>query len=57
MKAESEVKSLLNETKQKIDSIQKKCLKTTMYSEEWEMYDREYAKAVAQYNILLEVLK
>ena len=57
MKTENEVKLLLKETKQKIYVLQGRCMEITIHSPEWEMCDREYAKAVAQYNILLEVLK
>lgn len=57
MKTEHEIKAMLNNISQKIENTGKKCNESKRYSAEWEMYDREYAKLTAQYNILLEVLK
>ena len=52
---EQKVKELLAKTQEKIDKYQKlanNCLDHNNFMH----YDREYAKAIAQYNILLEVL-
>mgnify|MGYP003616745013 CR=1 FL=1 len=57
MKTENEVRGLLNQVSQKIENTRNKCNEKKRFSAEWEMYDREYAKLTAQYNILLEVLK
>lgn len=53
---EHKVKELLVKTQEKIDKYQ---LLANNYvdNSNFMHYDREYAKAIAQYNILLEVLK
>ena len=58
MKTEQQVREMLENKQKDIDSLQ---VKTTEYNQindriMFDHYDREYAKAVAQYNILLEVL-
>lgn len=59
MKTEKQIEELLEHVKHRMDVAQcnaKHSLQdgNTTY---FEHYDREYSKAVAQYNILLEVLK
>ena len=53
--SEHKVKELLTKTQEKIAKYQR--LASSIDSEDFMQYDREYAKAVAQYNILLEVLR
>lgn len=53
--SEHKVKELLVKTQANIDKYQK--LANNVDNEDFMYYDREYAKSVAQYNILLEVLR
>lgn len=53
--SEHKVKEFLVKTKANIGKYQK--LADDVDNEDFMHYDREYAKAVAQYNILLEVLR
>ena len=57
MKTEQEVRAMLRQRQERIDHWGKLARQEKFGSREYEQYDREYAKAVAQYNILLEVLK
>lgn len=57
MKTQREVEQLKQSVQNKIDSMGERARACKFGSDEWEMYDREYAKLTAQYNILLEVLK
>lgn len=57
MKTQYEVEQMKEEVQRKIDAMSEKARSVQFGSTEWEMYDREYAKYTAQYNILLEVLK
>lgn len=57
MKTEQQVIEMKAEISRKIDAMGEKARSVQFGSAEWQMYDREYAKYTAQYNILLEVLK
>lgn len=56
MKTKQEVECMKQELSRKIETLGEKARNTPYGSVEWLMYDREYAKCVAQYNILLDVL-
>lgn len=59
MKTQKEIEDMRMQIQEKISTISLKA--NTAYQESDEVafnrYDREYAKLVAQYNILLEVLR
>lgn len=59
MKTEKEVKTMLENKQKNIDRLHVEATKYNQINDRimFDHYDREYAKAVAQYNILLEVLK
>ena len=58
MKTEQQVRDMLKNKQKDIDSLQVKATEYNKINDRimFDHYDREYAKAVAQYNILLEVL-
>ena len=58
MKTEQQVKTMLENKKKDIDRLQVKAIEYNQINDRimFDHYDREYAKAIAQYNILLEVL-
>lgn len=59
MKTEHEIKKMKNEIQKMISTTANNCKTTLEESNEaaYNFYDREYAKLVAQYNILCEVLR
>lgn len=57
MKTKLEIENMKKEIAEKISIIGDKARSQAFGSAEYDMYDREYAKLTAQYNILLEVLK
>lgn len=57
MRTESQVRKMLEQRHERIEHWGKLARQEEFGSREYEQYDRECAKAVAQYNILLEVLK
>lgn len=57
MKTQNEIEEMKKQISDKIRIIGDKARSCDFRSTEYEMYDREYAKLTAQYNIILEVLK
>ena len=57
MKSEQEIKQLLDDTHSKLKRVQEVSKTLPFGSHDWQHFDREYAKLIAQYNILLEVLR
>ena len=59
MKTEQQVREMLENKQKDIDRLQVEATEYNQINDRimFDNYDREYAKAVAQYNILLEVLK
>lgn len=57
MKTQSEIEEIKEGISNKISIVGDKARYCSFGSDEYEMYDREYAKLTAQYNILLEVLR
>lgn len=57
MKTQREVEQMKAEISKKIEVTGEKARSSQFNSYEREVYNREYAKLTAQYNILLEVLK
>lgn len=59
MKTVQEIEKMKDDINAKIDSISKKCNDALNDNnmDAYHRYDRQYAQAIAQYNILLEVLK
>lgn len=57
LKSPEEVKAILDKVQHKVDRYQKLANQHPYGTTNFEHYDREYAKAIAQYNILLEVFK
>lgn len=57
MKTQQEIEKMKEGVNNKIEIIGNKARACVFGSAEYEMYDREYAKLIAQYNILLDVLK
>lgn len=57
MKTENEIRLILERVKLRIDQLGEEARALPFGSEEFEIKDREYAKAIAQHNILLEVLR
>lgn len=59
MKTEYEIEQMKVEVQEKISKVSMKARLAWDESNEtlYQHYDREYAKLVAQYNILLEVLR
>ena len=57
MKTESQVRKMLEQRYERIEHWGKLARQEKFGSRKYEQYNREYAKAVAQYHILLEVLK
>ena len=57
MKTQQEIEKMREDIQKEIDDLGEKSRTLIFGSAVWEMYDRQYSKKVAQYNILLEVLK
>ena len=57
MKTQHEIEKMRDEIQKEIDDLGEKARMQIFGSGMWGMYDRQYSKKVAQYNILLEVLK
>lgn len=59
MKTQHEIEQMKIEIQEKISKVQIKAQAAWNESDEtvYNLYDREYAKLVAQYNILCEVLR
>lgn len=57
MKTEREVEKMKEVIQKEIDDLGEKARSCVFGSGMWDMYDRQYSKKVAQYNILLEVLR
>jgi len=57
MKTQREVELMKTNIQRKIEAQQVICSGFKFGTDDWVHADREYAKLMAQYNILLEVLK
>lgn len=59
MKTKQEIEKMKEDIQNKIDGISKSCGDALDFGnmEAYHRFDRQYAQAIAQYNILLEVLK
>jgi hypothetical protein len=57
MKTQQEIEKMREDIQKEIDDLGEKSRTQIFGSGMWDMYDRQYSKKVAQYNILLEVLK
>lgn len=57
MKTQNEIEKMKEDIQKEINDLGEKAKTQIFGSGMWDMYDRQYSKKVAQYNILLEVLK
>lgn len=57
LKSAAEVQQILEDVQRNIEYYQSQANSFKIGTDEFEHYDRQYAKATAQYNILLKVFK